>query len=107
MNLDILTSTRVGMTVNKLRKASADKEVIGLAKTLIRKWKKYLPGTVLTRLVLVVCFRIVCYSSCFLMLKIRTFLSAQRVKERIHRQIRLLPKMIQTREQTPMGRVQL
>ncbi|CAG7724825.1 unnamed protein product [Allacma fusca] len=43
MNLEILTTTRVGMTVNKLRKASKDKEVIGLAKTLIRKWKKYLP----------------------------------------------------------------
>jgi len=43
MNLDILSSTRIGMTVNKLRKASGDKELIGLAKTLIRKWKKYLP----------------------------------------------------------------
>ena len=44
INLVILTNTRIGMTVNKLRKASTDKEVIGLAKTLIRKWKKCLPG---------------------------------------------------------------
>jgi transcription elongation factor S-II len=44
MSLDILSTTRIGMTVNKIRKASEDKEVIGMAKTLIRKWKKYLPG---------------------------------------------------------------
>jgi len=44
MNLEVLSSTRIGMTVNKMRKASEDKEVISLAKLLIRKWKKYLPG---------------------------------------------------------------
>jgi len=45
MNLDILSSTRIGMTVNKIRKASDDKEVISTAKNLIRKWKKFLPET--------------------------------------------------------------
>lgn len=44
MDLDILSSTRIGMTVNQLRKCSEDKEVISLAKSLIKKWKKYLPG---------------------------------------------------------------
>lgn len=44
MNLELLSSTRIGMTVNKIRKASEDKEVVSLAKTLIRKWKKFLPG---------------------------------------------------------------
>lgn len=44
MDLDILSSTRIGMTVNQLRKCSDDKEVISLAKSLIKKWKKYLPG---------------------------------------------------------------
>lgn len=47
MSLDILSSTRIGMTVNKLRKASQDKEVISLSKSLIRKWKQYLPGTIM------------------------------------------------------------
>lgn len=46
MNLDILSSTRIGMTVNKIRKATEDKEVISLAKNLIRKWKKFLPGSI-------------------------------------------------------------
>lgn len=44
MNLDILSSTRIGMTVNQIRKSSDDKEVISTAKNLIRKWKKFLPG---------------------------------------------------------------
>ena len=44
MNLDILSTTRIGMTVNKIRKASEDKEIISMAKNLIRKWKKFLPG---------------------------------------------------------------
>ncbi|OXA63334.1 transcription elongation factor S-II [Folsomia candida] len=43
MNLDILSSTRIGMTVNQIRKSSDDKEVISTAKNLIRKWKKFLP----------------------------------------------------------------
>lgn len=43
MDLDILSNTRIGMTVNQLRKNSEDKEVITLSKSLIKKWKKYLP----------------------------------------------------------------
>lgn len=48
LNIDlyILTKTRVGMTVNELRKCSKDDEVIALAKTLIKHWKKRLtPST--------------------------------------------------------------
>jgi len=45
IDLQILTSTRIGMTVNALRKSSRDEEVIMLAKSLIKTWKKYLePG---------------------------------------------------------------
>ena len=36
INLDILTTTRIGMTVNALRKSSNDDEVIALAKALIK-----------------------------------------------------------------------
>lgn len=43
MNLDILTHTRIGMTVNALRKSSTDNEVIGQAKSLIKAWKKFVP----------------------------------------------------------------
>ncbi|KAF2366327.1 Transcription factor IIS N-terminal [Trinorchestia longiramus] len=43
INLTILTETRIGMTVNALRKASQDQEVIGIAKQLIKKWKKFVP----------------------------------------------------------------
>lgn len=44
LNIDlyILTKTRVGMTVNELRKCSKDDEVITLSKTLIKNWKKCL-----------------------------------------------------------------
>ncbi|KAL1490615.1 hypothetical protein ABEB36_013277 [Hypothenemus hampei] len=42
INLDVLTKTRIGMTVNALRKSSKDDEVITLAKTLIKNWKKFL-----------------------------------------------------------------
>lgn len=50
INLEILTKTRIGMTVNELRKSSKDDEVIALAKTLIKNWKRFLaspapPGT--------------------------------------------------------------
>ncbi|XP_030377564.1 transcription elongation factor S-II [Scaptodrosophila lebanonensis] len=49
INLEILTKTRIGMTVNELRKSSKDEEVIALAKTLIKNWKRFLaspaPGT--------------------------------------------------------------
>lgn len=44
IDLNILTKTRVGMTVNELRKCSKDDEVIALAKTLIKNWKKCLPS---------------------------------------------------------------
>lgn len=43
MNLQILTKTRIGMTVNALRKTSQDEEVVTLAKNLIKAWKKFLP----------------------------------------------------------------
>lgn len=43
INLKILTETRIGMTVNALRKASDDSEVIAIAKQLIKKWKKFVP----------------------------------------------------------------
>ena len=36
MNLGILTNTRIGMTVNALRKSSTDNEVISQAKSLIK-----------------------------------------------------------------------
>lgn len=42
IDLNILTKTRVGMTVNELRKCSKDDEVITLSKTLIKNWKKFL-----------------------------------------------------------------
>lgn len=45
IDLNILTKTRIGMTVNELRKASKDDEVIALAKTLIKNWKKFLTPT--------------------------------------------------------------
>ncbi|KAG8258519.1 Transcription elongation factor A protein 1 [Homalodisca vitripennis] len=45
VNLEILTKTRIGMTVNALRKSSSDEEVISLSKTLIKNWKKFLSGT--------------------------------------------------------------
>lgn len=42
VNLEILTNTRIGMTVNDLRKMSRDEEVISLSKTLIKVWKRFL-----------------------------------------------------------------
>lgn len=45
IDLNILTKTRIGMTVNELRKCSKDDEVIALAKTLIKNWKKLLTPT--------------------------------------------------------------
>lgn len=42
VTLEILTKTRIGMTVNELRKSSSDDEVISLSKTLIKNWKKFL-----------------------------------------------------------------
>jgi len=43
INLSVLTSTRIGMTVNALRKSSKDEEIITLAKSLIKTWKKFVP----------------------------------------------------------------
>ncbi|KAM8864209.1 transcription elongation factor A protein 2 isoform 3-T5 [Spinachia spinachia] len=40
------TSTRVGMSVNAVRKHSSDEEVQTLAKALIKSWKKLLDGSV-------------------------------------------------------------
>jgi len=45
INLTILTSTRIGMTVNALRKSSSDEETVTLAKSLIKSWKKLVPET--------------------------------------------------------------
>ncbi|KAH6922529.1 hypothetical protein HPB50_015271 [Hyalomma asiaticum] len=45
ITLEILQRTRIGMTVNSLRKSSNDEEVITLAKVLIKSWKKLLSGT--------------------------------------------------------------
>ncbi|XP_063976117.1 transcription elongation factor S-II isoform X2 [Diachasmimorpha longicaudata] len=42
VDLELLTKTRIGMTVNALRKSSHDEEVISLSKTLIKNWKKFL-----------------------------------------------------------------
>jgi len=42
IDLDLLTSTRIGMAVNELRKCSKDEEVINLSKKLIKNWKKLL-----------------------------------------------------------------
>ena len=36
--------TRIGMTVNNFRKASSNDEAVSLAKSLIKSWKKLLPG---------------------------------------------------------------
>lgn len=44
MTLDVLQQTRIGMTVNTFRKECNDQEVITLAKTLIKTWKKLLSG---------------------------------------------------------------
>lgn len=43
INLQILTNTRIGMTVNALRKASKDDELISHSKSLIKSWKKFVP----------------------------------------------------------------
>ncbi|NWT03535.1 TCEA2 protein, partial [Mionectes macconnelli] len=45
MTLDLLQSTRIGMSVNALRKQSTDEEVISLAKSLPPPWKKLLDAS--------------------------------------------------------------
>lgn len=42
MTLKLLQETRIGMSVNGIRKHSTDEEVIALAKVLIKDWKKLL-----------------------------------------------------------------
>ncbi|MBZ3882969.1 Transcription elongation factor A protein 1 [Sciurus carolinensis] len=44
MTLELLQSTRIGMSVNAIRKQSTDEEVTSLAKSLIKSWKKLLDG---------------------------------------------------------------
>ncbi|XP_040048958.2 transcription elongation factor A protein 2 isoform X2 [Gasterosteus aculeatus] len=46
ISLETLQSTRVGMSVNAVRKHSSDEEVQTLAKALIKSWKKLLDGSV-------------------------------------------------------------
>ncbi|XP_012583629.1 PREDICTED: transcription elongation factor A protein 2 [Condylura cristata] len=45
VTLALLQSTRVGVSVNALRKQSSDEEVIALAKSLIKSWKKLLDAS--------------------------------------------------------------
>ncbi|RVE71014.1 hypothetical protein OJAV_G00070530 [Oryzias javanicus] len=45
MSLETLQSTRVGMSVNAVRKQSSDEEVQTLAKSLIKSWKRLLEGS--------------------------------------------------------------
>ncbi|XP_036756698.1 transcription elongation factor A protein 2 isoform X3 [Manis pentadactyla] len=45
ITLHLLQSTRIGMSVNALRKQSSDEEVITLAKSLIKSWKKLLDAS--------------------------------------------------------------
>lgn len=42
MSLKLLQATRIGMSVNLIRKHSTNEEIIALAKILIKKWKKLL-----------------------------------------------------------------
>ncbi|XP_072267303.1 transcription elongation factor A protein 1 isoform X2 [Pyxicephalus adspersus] len=44
MTLELLQSTRIGMSVNAIRKQSSDDDVTSLAKSLIKSWKKLLDG---------------------------------------------------------------
>ncbi|KAE8598770.1 hypothetical protein XENTR_v10016931 [Xenopus tropicalis] len=44
MTLELLQSTRIGMSVNAIRKQSGEEEVTSLAKSLIKSWKKLLDG---------------------------------------------------------------
>lgn len=43
MSLEILTKTKIGITINNFRKCCKNDEVINLAKSLIKSWKKLLP----------------------------------------------------------------
>ncbi|XP_051789261.1 transcription elongation factor A protein 2 isoform X2 [Erpetoichthys calabaricus] len=45
MSLETLQSTRIGMSVNAVRKQSSEEEVQALAKSLIKSWKKLLDSS--------------------------------------------------------------
>ncbi|KAM5126041.1 transcription elongation factor A protein 2-like, partial [Mantella aurantiaca] len=45
MSLELLQVTRIGMSVNALRKQCDDEEMISLSKSLIKSWKKLLDGS--------------------------------------------------------------
>ncbi|XP_034446286.1 transcription elongation factor A protein 2 [Hippoglossus hippoglossus] len=45
MSLETLQSTRVGMSVNAVRKQSSDEDVQNVARGLIKSWKKLLDGS--------------------------------------------------------------
>ena len=44
MTLELLQSTRIGTSVNAIRKQSTDEEVTSSAKSLIKSWNKLLGG---------------------------------------------------------------
>lgn len=43
ISLKVLTSTKIGMKINTLRKTEKDEEIIALARSLIKSWKKLVP----------------------------------------------------------------
>jgi len=44
ITLEVLQKTRIGMSVNTLRKKSENSDLQTQAKALIKSWKKLLPG---------------------------------------------------------------
>ncbi|XP_074139623.1 transcription elongation factor A protein 1-like [Sminthopsis crassicaudata] len=44
MTLELLRSTKIGISVNTVRKQSTDEEVTSLAKSLVTRWKKSVSG---------------------------------------------------------------
>jgi len=44
VNVEILTKTRIGMTINDLRKKTTDEKISKRAKSLIKEWKNLLDG---------------------------------------------------------------
>ena len=44
ITLEVLQKTRIGMSVNTLRKKSENSDLQTQAKSLIKSWKKLLPG---------------------------------------------------------------
>ena len=44
ISLELLQKTRIGMLVNNVRKQTTSDEVSGMAKQLIKGWKKLVPG---------------------------------------------------------------